>query len=238
MPHLCSIRCLFVNLFLTSVLLVTLQQEPQKQPAPTSAPPTTEDAPASVGLLLDNSHSMVGKLSMGVGALKELVKASNPQDEFFVVNFNDDPYLDADFTSDSKPIFEALEHADARGGTSINDTVIAAADHLEKGAKYKKRIIILMTDGMDNSSHVSFKKMLKKLHQPGMPVVYAIGLFQYEGLGARKELDVLTRETGGMAFYAENEKQLNDMALQVAQQIRTLKLTPVQDNHSASAVKH
>ena len=238
MLHLCSIRWLFVNLFLTSVLLMALQQDPQKQPTSAPTPPTTEDAPASVGLLLDNSYSMVGKLSMAVGALQELVKASNPKDEFFVVNFNDDPYLDADFTSAPKSIFEALGHADARSGTSINDTVIAAADHLEKGAKYKKRIIILMTDGMDNSSHTSFKKMLKKLHQSGTPVVYAIGIFQYEGLGARKALDVLTRETGGLAFYAENEKQLNDVALQVAQQIRTLKPTQSQDSHSASAVKH
>ena len=238
MLHLCSIRWLFVNLFLTSVLLLALQQSPQKQPTPAPTPSTTEDAPASVGLLLDNSYSMVGKLSMAVGALHELVKASNPNDEFFVVNFNDDPYMDANFTSDSKSIFEALGRADARGGTSLNDTVIAAADHLEKGAKYKKRIIILMTDGMDNSSHTSFKKMLKRLHQPGMPVVFAIGLFQYEGLGARKALGLLTQETGGRAFYAENEKQLNEMALQVAQEIRTLKPTLLQDNHSNSAVKH
>ena len=95
-----------------------------------------------------------------------------------------------------------------------------------------------MTDGMDNSSHTSFKKMLNKLHEPGMPAVYAIGLFQYEGLGARKALDMLTQETGGKAFYAENEKQLNDMVLQVAQEIRTLKPTLLQDNHSVSAVKH
>lgn len=225
----------FFGFLLASFLFVGLQQDEQKQ---TTSPPPPEDAPASIGLLLDNSGSMKGKVSIAVAAFQELVKASNPQDEFFVVNFNDDAYMDADLTSDPGPVFEALGKADARGGTSINDTVIAAADHLEKVAKYKKRIIILVTDGMDNSSHTSSKKMLKVLHQPGMPVVYAIGLFQYEGLGARKALDMLTRETGGMAFYAENEKQLNDMALQVAQQIRTLKPTLLQDSHSDPVAKH
>lgn len=234
MLHLSWMLRPLVSLYLTCFLLAVPQQEPQKQA--TSAP--TEDAPASIGLLLDHSGSMSGKLSFAIAALQELVKASNPQDEFFVVNFNDDAYMDEDFTSDPKSIFEALGKMDARSGTAINDAVLASADHLEKGAKYKKRIIILMTDGMDNSSHTSFKKMLKRLHQPGMPVVFAIGLFQYEGLGARKALDLLTQETGGRAFYAENEKQLNEMALQVAQEIRTLKPTLLQDNHSNSAVKH
>jgi len=181
---------------------------------------------------------MRGKLTSAIAALQELVKASNPQDEFFVVNFNDDPYMDMDFTSDPKSIFEALGKMDARSGTAINDTVLASADHLQKGAKYKKRIIVLVTDGMDNTSHTSSKKMLKILHQPGMPVVYAIGLFQYEGLGARKALDLLAAETGGKTFYPENETQLNEMARQVAHEIRTIKPTLLQDNHSDSAVKH
>jgi hypothetical protein len=146
--------------------------------------------------------------------------------------------MDEDFTSDPKSIFEALGKMDARSGTAINDTVLASIDHLQKGAKYKKRVIVLVTDGMDNSSHTSSKKTLKILHEPGMPIVYAIGLFQYEGLGARKALDMLTQTTGGKAFYAENEKQLNEMALQVAQEIRALKPILSQDNHSESAVKH
>jgi VWFA-related protein len=232
--YLRSTPLLFVSLFLTCFLLAGPQQEPQKQ----SPPPTTEDAPASIGLLLDHSGSMGGKLSVAIAALQELVKASNAQDEFFVVNFNDDPYMDEDFTSDPKSIFEALGKMDARSGTAINDAVLASADHLQEGAKYKKRVIVLVTDGMDNSSHTSSKKMLKILHEPGMPIVYAIGLFQYEGAGARKALDILTQTTGGKAFYAENEKQLDEMALQIAQEIRALKPTVLQDSHSDSTAKH
>jgi Ca-activated chloride channel homolog len=209
--HLC------VSLLLTSLLLSASQQDPQKQPSPSPS----EDAPASIGLLLDNSGSMAGKQNAAVGALQELVKASNPKDEFFVVNFNDDPYLDVDFTSDSKSVFEALGRADARSGTSINDTVIAAADHLAKGAKYKKRALVLLTDGIDNSSHMSVKDMLKDLHKPGMPAVYCILLFDSgKAVQARKPLDRLAQETGGKAFYPGNEAQLNEMARQIAQEIR------------------
>jgi hypothetical protein len=79
-----------------------------------------------------------GKLSIAIAALQELVKASNAQDEFFVVNFNDDPYMDEDFTSDPKSIFEALGKMDARSGTAINDAVLASADHLQEGASIKR----------------------------------------------------------------------------------------------------
>lgn len=208
---------LFVSLLLASLLLAASQQDPTKKPSPSPS----EDTPASIGLLLDNSASMAGKQNAAVRALQELVKASNPKDEFFVVNFNDDPYLDVDFTSDSKSIFEALGRADARSGTSINDTVIAAADHLAKGAKYKKRAIVLLTDGIDNTSHASGKDMLKELHKPGMPAVYCILLFDSDKPAhARKALDVLAQQTGGKAFYPGNEAQLTEMARQIAQEIR------------------
>jgi Ca-activated chloride channel family protein len=223
----------FLGFLLASFMFAALQQDQQKQP---NSPPPAEDEPASIGLLLDHSGSMKGKLGFAIAALQELVKASNPQDEFFVVNFNDDPYMDEDFTNDPKSIFEALGKMDARSGTAINDAVLASADHFDKGAKYKKRVIVLVTDGIDNSSHTSSKKMLKILHRPGMPVVYAIGLLQSER--DHKELDMLTQATGGKTFYAGNEKQLSEMALQVAQEIRTLKPTLLQDNHSDSAVKH
>jgi Ca-activated chloride channel homolog len=118
-------------------------------------------------------------------------------------------------------VFEALGRADARSGTSINDTVIAAADHLAKGAKYKKRAIVLLTDGIDNSSHASFKDMLKQLHKPGMPAVYCILLFDSgKAAKASKTLDQLAQETGGKAFYTGNEAQLKEMAHQIAQEIR------------------
>lgn len=144
MLHLSWMLRPVLGLYLTCLFLATPQQDAQKQ----SPPASTDDAPASIGLLLDHSGSMRGKLKFAIAAFQEFVKASNPKDEFFVVNFNDDPYMDVDFTSDPKAVFEALTRMDARSGTAINDTVVASADHLQKGAKYTKRVIVLVTDGI------------------------------------------------------------------------------------------
>jgi VWFA-related protein len=217
-------------LSLTCFVLAMPQQEAQKQPspAPTQPPPQTrpaptpiDDTPASIGILLDSSGSMIGKRDDAVAALKEFVKASNSQDEFFVVNFNDDPYLDQDFTSDSKAIFAALGRADARSGTALYDAILAAANHLQQKARYKKRAIIVVTDGLDNRSRTSLKQLIKSLQGLGMPAVYPVGLFSPgEARRARKPLDLLSGETGGMALYPENEAQLNEMSLHIAQEIR------------------
>jgi len=163
---------------------------------------------------------MKDKRKAAVAALKELVKASNPRDEFFVVNFNQSPYMDVDYTSNQQAIFRALELATAKGPTSMNDALIAAAEHFRKGAKYKKKIIVLLTDGVDNSSRMSFRQVLEELHKPDMPAVYCIGL-SYRGKAApeRNELDVLAQETGGKAFYPGNGAQLNEIARQIAHDI-------------------
>ena len=231
MSHLKFISCCSLGLFLAGLLAIA-QQETQKSAAP-------EAAPASIGILLDNSGSMKDKRKAAVAALKELVKASNPGDEFFVVNFNQSPYMDVDYTSNQQAIFHALELATAKGPTSMNDALIAAAEHFRKGAKYKKKIIVLLTDGVDNSSRMSFRQVLEELHKPDMPAVYCIGL-SYRGKAApeRNQLDLFSQETGGKAFYPENEKQLNNMVRLVIQEIRALKPALSQDNHSDSAVKH
>ena len=160
-------------------------------------------------------------------ALCELAKASNAQDEFVVVNFNDDPFMDSNFTSNVKSACEALGNMDAYGGTALNDAVLATADHMLKGAKYKKRAIVLVTRGIDNQSHSSVKEMLKGLHETGMPRVYSIGLLDPRNAAhARGALDLLAKETDGIALYPENERQLKEMALQIAEEIRKRK-TPV-----------
>jgi Ca-activated chloride channel homolog len=193
------------------------QQAAQK---PAEPAPSPEAAPASIGILLDNSGSMKDKRKVAVAALKELVKASNPRDEFFVVNFNQSPYMDVNYTSNQQAIFRALDLATAKGPTSMNDALIAAAEHFHKGAKYKKKMIVLLTDGVDNSSRMSFRQVLEELHKPDMPAVYCIGL-SYRGKTApqRNELDLLAQETGGKAFYPGNEAQLNESARQIAHEI-------------------
>lgn len=217
MSHLSFISRSLLGLFLAGSLLTMTQQEAQKPAAAASS----EGAPASIGILLDNSGSMKDKRKEAIAALEELVKASNPSDEFFVVNFNVSPYLDLDYTSNPEAIFKALERADAHGGTSLYDAVFAAAVHFQKGAKYKKKIIVLLTDGGDNSSRESLRQVVEELRKPDMPALYCIGMFYHQSTTARerKQLDTLAQQTGGKTFYPDNKTQLNEMARQVAKEI-------------------
>lgn len=218
MSHLSFISRALLGLFLAGSLLAMPQQEAQKT-APAAA--SSEGAPASIGILLDNSGSMKDKRKEAIATLEELVKASNPNDEFFVVNFNVSPYLDLDYTSNPEAIFKALERADARAGTSLYDAVMAAAVHFQKGAKYKKKIIVLLTDGGDNSSRMSLPQVVEELHKPDMPAVYCIGMFYRQGksVRGRKELDTLAQQSGGKSFYPGNKKELKETAHQIAQEI-------------------
>ncbi len=104
-----------------------------------------EDIPVSIGIVVDNSGSMRTKRSAGTKAVVNLVQASNPQDEVFIVNFNEDSWLDQDFTNKVELLREALERVDSRGGTALYDAVLASADHLAKGAQREKKVILVVT---------------------------------------------------------------------------------------------
>src|SRR5581483_10840335 len=123
-----------------------------------------EDVPVSMGLIIDNSGSMRNKREKVEAAALALVKDSNPQDEVFVVNFNDEAYKDLpnkkDFTSDTKEMEEALTRIDSRGGTAMRDAIQLSIDHLKKAHKDKK-VLVVITDGNDNSSRISLEALVK-----------------------------------------------------------------------------
>src|SRR6185503_19362001 len=101
----------------------------------------------SIGILVDNSGSMRDKRAAVTEAALDLVKASNPDDQAFVVNFSDEAYLDQDFTASISKLRDGLTHIDSRGGTALYDAVVASADHLEKEAKKLKQVLLVITDG-------------------------------------------------------------------------------------------
>src|SRR4030081_2089039 len=116
-----------------------------------------------MGLVSDNSGSMRDKRPRVNQAALTLVEASNPQDEAFVVNFNDDFYLDLDkdFTASVPELKEALERIDSRGSTALYDAVIGALDHLKKAWKDKK-VLLIVTDGEDNTSRHPLEKAVRE----------------------------------------------------------------------------
>jgi Ca-activated chloride channel family protein len=183
-----------------------------------------EDVPVSMGLVIDNSGSMRDKRARVNEAALTLVQASNPQDEAFVVNFNDDYYLDLDkdFTSSVSELKEALERIDARGSTALYDAVIGSMDHLKKGHKDKK-VLLVVTDGEDNVSRNSLEKTLREIQKSNV-VIYTIGLFSDEDKKNKKKamraLKDISAGSGGVAFFPENVDDVHSICDQVARDIR------------------
>jgi Ca-activated chloride channel family protein len=183
-----------------------------------------EDIPVSMGLVIDNSGSMRDKRPRVNEAALTLVQSSNPQDEAFVVNFNDDFYLDLDkdFSSSIPELKEALERIDARGSTALYDAIIGSLDHLKKANKEKK-VLLIVTDGEDNTSRNSLEKTVREIQRTD-PVIYTIGLLGQENKksakNAKKALTAIADASGGLAFFPENVEDVHAICEQVAHDIR------------------
>jgi Ca-activated chloride channel family protein len=181
-----------------------------------------EDIPVSIGIVVDNSGSMRTKRAAVTKAVLNLIQSSNPQDEVFVVNFNDDPYLDQDFTNKLDPLREALDRVDSRGGTALYDAVIASADHLSKGAKKEKKVLLVVTDGVDNESRESLESAIRKVQDDNGPTIYTIGILGDEpGIKrAKRALQSLSDQTGGVAFFPKDLVEVDEISQEVARDIR------------------
>src|SRR6266542_3160675 len=186
-----------------------------------------EDVPVSLGLIIDNSGSMRDKRSKVEAAALALVKDSNPDDEVFVVNFNDEAFLDNPhgkaFTSDIKEMEEALTRIDSRGGTAMRDAIRMSIDHLKEKAHKDKRVLVTVTDGNDNASLVSLETLVKAGQQSEV-LIYAIGLLteeeRREAKRAQRALNALSEATGGATFFPKDVSEVDRIAQQVARDVR------------------
>ncbi len=180
-----------------------------------------EDIPVAMGIVIDNSGSMREKREKVNQAALNLVRSSNAQDEVIIVNFNDEEFLDQDFTSDIGKLKEALGKYDTRGGTALYDAVDGAAEHLKRNARLDKKVIFVVTDGEDNASRDSLEQAVQALQQEGGPTVYAIGLLGGEKeRRARRALQILAQRTGGIAFFPKTLDEVDQISKTVAQDIR------------------
>lgn len=181
-----------------------------------------EDIPVAMGIVIDNSGSMREKRSKVNQAALNLVRASNPRDEVFIVNFNDEYYLDQDFTNDLLRMKEALEKIDARGGTALFDAVVASADHLKRYARLEKKVIFVVTDGEDNASNESLEQAVRQLQEENGPSVYAIGILGDEEhpKRARRALEIIAQRTGGLTFFPKTLDEVDEISKTVAHDIR------------------
>ncbi|MGH9514812.1 MAG: VWA domain-containing protein [Terriglobales bacterium] len=179
-----------------------------------------EDFPVAIGIVIDNSGSMREKRDAVNKAALNLVRASNPDDQVFVVNFNDEYYLDQEFTADIKKLQAALEHVEARGGTALYDAIVASADYLTK-SRLQRKAIFVVTDGEDDASQETLEQAVHKLQQENGPVVYAIGLLGDEkSRRAKRALEVIAERTGGISFFPPTLDQVDEISREVAHDIR------------------
>jgi Ca-activated chloride channel homolog len=182
-----------------------------------------EDVPVDLGIVIDNSGSMREKRDQVNKAALNLVRASNPQDQVFVVNFNDEFYLDQDFTSDINKLRQALEKVESRGGTALYDALVASwSDYLRKDTKLPKKILFVVTDGEDNASRSTLEETVRHLSEENGPTIYAIGLLGEEReRRARRALQTLSERTGGIAFLPKTLGEVDEISKSVAHDIRS-----------------
>ncbi len=182
-----------------------------------------EDIPVAMGIVVDNSGSMREKRQKVNAAALNLVRSSNPNDEVFIVNFNDEYYLDQDFTSNINKLKAGLEKIEARGGTALYDAVVASAQHLKRDTKLEKKVILVITDGEDNESGETLEQAVRSLQGDGGPTVYAIGILEKEDhpKKAKRALQIMSERTGGIAFFPQSLDEVDAISRTVAHDIRT-----------------
>jgi VWFA-related protein len=190
------------------------------------------DIPVTMGIVIDDSGSMREKREAVNAAALAFVKTSNPQDQVFVVNFNDVYYLDTpgDFASNVEDLKSALDKIDSRGGTALYDAVYASLDHVKLGNRDKKTLLVI-TDGEDNASRYTFEELLRYA-QKSNAVIYTIGLLGSEEPGglfkihggsahrAAKILEKIAEATGGEAYFPKSLEEVQSTCEQIAHDIR------------------
>ena len=186
-----------------------------------------QDVPVELGIVIDNSGSMRDKRDEVNRAVLNLIRASNPQDEIFVVNFSQKYYLDQDFTSDVNLLQTALHQVSSAGSTALYDAVVASAKHLKNNRHLDKKALLVITDGEDNMSQETLSEALRQLQEenasPGsVPTIYAIGLTGggLEGRG-RQALQKLAQATGGVAYFPESLDRVSEITRTIAHDLRS-----------------
>jgi VWFA-related protein len=183
-----------------------------------------QDNPVTVGLVLDCSTSMQRKRDAVIAAGLAFAQSSHPADELFTVNFNEAVWSGLPaaipFTNDVNQLREALQRSSARGKTALFDAVRFGLNHLGKGQRQKK-VLILVSDGGDNASTSTFDDVLRAA-QATDAVIYAVSLSdQYDSNANPDVLRKLTRATGGKAYFPDNPKDSTAVLAQIANDIRS-----------------
>jgi Ca-activated chloride channel family protein len=183
-----------------------------------------EDAPLTIGVVFDISGSMKEKIERARVALRRFIETSHTDDEFFLIGFNERAELLQDFTGSGDQIVSRLALREPQGRTALYDASYLAIEKISHG-QHTRRAILIVSDGMDNSSRYTYSQLREMIKETGIQI-YAIGIFsvyhrssQDEAVG-RSILEEITAITGGRAFFPENPVELDDVITRIALELR------------------
>jgi Ca-activated chloride channel homolog len=184
---------------------------------------SSEDAPVSLGVIFDSSGSMSSKMERAKDAVVEFFKTANPQDEFFMITFSDEPEEVSDFTSSVEEIQNKLVFAVPRKRTALLDAIYMGVTKMRQ-AKYAKKALLIISDGGDNHSRYTENEIRSVVKEADV-MVYAIGIYDRyasameERLGPQLLSDI-TELSGGRAFTIDNPNDLADVATKIGIELR------------------
>src|SRR5205085_5217510 len=184
---------------------------------------SNEDAPISLGVIFDESGSMSDKIQKARDAVVEFFKTANPQDEFFMITFADNPQLLSGFTTSVEEIQNQLIYTIPKGRTALLDAIYLGMDKM-RDAKNQKKALLIISDGGDNRSRYTSAEIKSRVREADVEI-YAIGI--YDGMGRTPEeangpamLTDIAEVTGGRAFSIDNANELADVASKIGVELR------------------
>jgi Ca-activated chloride channel family protein len=203
---------------------------------------SSEDVPISIGVIFDLSGSMANKVGKAKEAALQFFKTANPQDEFFLVSFNEHAELVSAFTSSVEDLQSHLLSSSAKGRTALLDAIYLGLSEM-RSARNAKRALLIISDGGDNHSRYN-ENDIKRLAREADTQLYAVGLFDPLGYRSRTPeelngpslLSEVTELTGGRAFDVENVNELPDIAAKIGAELRNqyiLGYRPSNKSHDA-----
>jgi Ca-activated chloride channel homolog len=188
---------------------------------------SSEDAPLSIGVIFDCSGSMGRKLEKSRLAVAQFFKTANPDDEFFLVQFNDSADLIQPFTRNLEEIQNRLTFTQSKGRTALLDAIYLALNEMKKNAKNPRRALLIISDGGDNSSRYTETEVRNRVKEADVQI-YAIGI--YEPIAARGRtpeeasgqslLSDIAEMTGGRQYPVDNVNELPDIAAKIGVELR------------------
>lgn len=200
---------------------------------------SSEDVPLSAGLIFDSSGSMADKMDKARMAVMQFFRSSNPDDEFFLISFNDRPTQMTDFTTDGGTLQSKLNFVEAKGRTSLLDAIYLGLHEMRK-AKHTRKVLLIFSDGGDNHSRYSESDLKRAVRETDVQI-YAVGIFEPyssrsrtpEELAGPGLLTEIAEMTGGRQFPVENPNDLPDVARKIGRELRNLYVlgyTPTNDS--------